>query len=165
MVRAPRGGGASPSGSRVVSLTLPAHRGCAASLLLPSPICRGCVLSHSASPSAAGVGDCPLPGLRMGSCILARSRALATSRVARGLVHPRPPPPESRAASSTLPKVARLAASTPTAGREVGVRQSGWGHARARGSCALSWARWGVAQPAQEADVRGALSTPAGKRV
>ena len=137
MARAPRGEGALPSGSCVVSLTLPAHHGCAASLLLPSPICRGCMLSHSASPSATRVEDCPLPGLHTGLCILAQGRALATSQVACGLVHPRPPPPELCTASSTLPKVAHLTASTPTAGREVGVWQSGWGHACVRGSCAV----------------------------
>ena len=69
-----------------------------------------------------------------------------------------------RAASSTLPKVARLSALP--AGREVGVgRADGGMRAHTRGSCALRWVRWGVAQPAQEADVWGALSTSAGKGV
>ena len=88
---------------------------------------------RGASPSAAGVACCfpdpsspttvapPHPfslprSVEVACCPLTLTlhrRRLPTSRVARGLVHPRPPSPGSRAASPTLPRVARLAASPP----------------------------------------------------
>ena len=103
-----------PPGSRAVSLTLPAHRGCTA---LPRSAEVACCPAQPHPPppglEAARFPDCtrdrvPSPGV---------VRYLLP-RVVRG-----------RVASSTLPKLARLTALP--AGREVGVRQSGWGRAGA----------------------------------
>ena len=100
-----------PLGSRAVSLTLPTHRGRTASLLLPSPICWGWVLPTHLT--------------------LCRQR-LPTSWVAHGLEHPRPPPLGSRAASPTLPRVARLVASPPhwKRGGSSAERTGAWGCTR-----------------------------------
>ena len=90
-----RGRGASPSAAGVVRCFPD-----------PSPVTAVALPRSFSLPQSAGVACCPLtPTLR--------HQRLPTSWVAHGLVHPRPPPLGSRAASPTLPRVARLIALPP----------------------------------------------------
>ena len=70
-----------PPGSHAVSLTLPAHRGCTASLLLPSPICWGCVLPTHPHPPPPEAAHFPV-------CARDRAPSPSATGVARCFSHP-----------------------------------------------------------------------------